>query len=97
MNVVLQIHDGGSKESPILLILYGYWSEPFSVTSSSNHMWILFESDDSNTASGFRGHYTAIGWYSLLYEFCVWLFCLPITASPLSLFLCLIFNVLNPV
>uniref|UniRef100_A0A8C9W057 CUB and Sushi multiple domains 2 n=1 Tax=Scleropages formosus TaxID=113540 RepID=A0A8C9W057_SCLFO len=55
----LEIFDGPSRQSPLLLTLSGNYSSPFTVTSTSNKVYLHWSSDHASSHKGFRIRYTA--------------------------------------
>uniref|UniRef100_A0A8C6L3G6 CUB and Sushi multiple domains 2 n=1 Tax=Nothobranchius furzeri TaxID=105023 RepID=A0A8C6L3G6_NOTFU len=55
----LEIFDGPSRQSPLLITLSGNYSSPLSVTSSSNRVYLHWSFDHTTSHKGFRIRYSA--------------------------------------
>ena len=55
----LQIYDGANTKSP-LLGRYCGWHIPHLIETTQKHMFIVFETDGSDTASGFEALWVAV-------------------------------------
>jgi len=54
----LTVYDGVNDEAPVIGSYCGT-QLPSDILASTNHLFIVFQSDDSETAAGFRAHYSA--------------------------------------
>uniref|UniRef100_A0A669EUV2 CUB and Sushi multiple domains 2 n=1 Tax=Oreochromis niloticus TaxID=8128 RepID=A0A669EUV2_ORENI len=55
----LEIFDGPSRQSPLLITLSGNYSSPLSITSSSNKVYLHWSFDHTTSHKGFRIRYSA--------------------------------------
>uniref|UniRef100_A0A674NBB4 CUB and Sushi multiple domains 2 n=1 Tax=Takifugu rubripes TaxID=31033 RepID=A0A674NBB4_TAKRU len=55
----LEIFDGPSRQSPLLITLSGNYSSPLSITSSSNKVYLHWSFDHTMSHKGFRIRYSA--------------------------------------
>uniref|UniRef100_A0A3B4AL78 Uncharacterized protein n=1 Tax=Periophthalmus magnuspinnatus TaxID=409849 RepID=A0A3B4AL78_9GOBI len=55
----LEIFDGPSRQSPLLITLSGNYSNPLSITSSSNKVYLHWSFDHTTSHKGFRIRYSA--------------------------------------
>ncbi|XP_055074905.1 CUB and sushi domain-containing protein 2 [Misgurnus anguillicaudatus] len=55
----LEIFDGPSRQSPLLISLSGNYSSPLSITSSSNRVFLHWSFDHTSSHKGFRIRYSA--------------------------------------
>uniref|UniRef100_A0A6Q2X998 CUB and Sushi multiple domains 2 n=1 Tax=Esox lucius TaxID=8010 RepID=A0A6Q2X998_ESOLU len=55
----LEIFDGPSRQSPLLITLSGNYSSPLSITSSSNKVYLHWSFDHTTNHKGFRIRYSA--------------------------------------
>ncbi|TSK31427.1 CUB and sushi domain-containing protein 2 [Bagarius yarrelli] len=55
----LEIFDGPSRQSPLLITLSGNYSSPLSITSTSNKVYLHWSFDHTSRHKGFRIRYTA--------------------------------------
>uniref|UniRef100_A0AAR2L905 CUB and Sushi multiple domains 2 n=1 Tax=Pygocentrus nattereri TaxID=42514 RepID=A0AAR2L905_PYGNA len=55
----LEIFDGPSRQSPLLITLSGNYSSPLSITSSSNKVYLHWSFDHTSSHKGFRIRYSA--------------------------------------
>uniref|UniRef100_A0A8C9Y1H6 CUB and Sushi multiple domains 2 n=1 Tax=Sander lucioperca TaxID=283035 RepID=A0A8C9Y1H6_SANLU len=55
----LEIFDGPSRQSPLLITLSGNYSNPLSITSSSNKVYLHWSFDHATSHKGFRIRYSA--------------------------------------
>jgi len=52
------VYDGANNQSPVIGSYCGT-ERPRDILSSTNHLFIVFQSDSSDNAAGFRAHYSA--------------------------------------
>lgn len=52
------VYDGATDESPVIGSYCGT-ELPSDILASTNHLFVVFQSDSSDTATGFRAHYSA--------------------------------------
>uniref|UniRef100_A0A4W6D789 CUB and Sushi multiple domains 2 n=1 Tax=Lates calcarifer TaxID=8187 RepID=A0A4W6D789_LATCA len=55
----LEIFDGPSRQSPLLITLSGNYSSPLSITSSNNKVYLHWSFDHTTSHKGFRIRYSA--------------------------------------
>uniref|UniRef100_A0A9J8B4T2 CUB and Sushi multiple domains 2 n=1 Tax=Cyprinus carpio carpio TaxID=630221 RepID=A0A9J8B4T2_CYPCA len=55
----LEIFDGPSRQSPLLISLSGNYSSPFSITSTANKVYLHWSFDHTSSHKGFRIRYSA--------------------------------------
>ncbi|XP_051775015.1 CUB and sushi domain-containing protein 1 [Erpetoichthys calabaricus] len=55
----LEIFDGPSSQSPLLMTLSGNYSSPLSVSSTSNKVYLRWSSDHASSQKGFKIRYSA--------------------------------------
>uniref|UniRef100_A0A671RP15 CUB and sushi domain-containing protein 2-like n=1 Tax=Sinocyclocheilus anshuiensis TaxID=1608454 RepID=A0A671RP15_9TELE len=55
----LEIFDGPSRQSPLLISLSGNYSSPFSITSTVNKVYLHWSFDHTSSHKGFRIRYSA--------------------------------------
>ncbi|XP_017162838.1 CUB and sushi domain-containing protein 2 [Poecilia reticulata] len=55
----LEVFDGPSRQSPLLITLSGNYSSPLSITSSSNKVYLHWSFDHTTSHKGFRIRYSA--------------------------------------
>ncbi|ROK35857.1 CUB and sushi domain-containing protein 1 [Anabarilius grahami] len=55
----LEIFDGPSRQSPLLISLSGNYSSPLSITSSANKVYLHWSFDHTSSHKGFRIRYSA--------------------------------------
>ncbi|KAB5530866.1 hypothetical protein PHYPO_G00134270 [Pangasianodon hypophthalmus] len=55
----LEIFDGPSRQSPLLITLSGNYSSPLGITSSSNKVYLHWSFDHTSSHKGFRIRYSA--------------------------------------
>ncbi|XP_016400283.1 CUB and sushi domain-containing protein 1-like, partial [Sinocyclocheilus rhinocerous] len=55
----LEIFDGPSRQSPLLISLSGNYSSPFSITSIANKVYLHWSFDHTSSHKGFRIRYSA--------------------------------------
>lgn len=51
------VYDGANNEAPVIGSYCGT-EVPSDILASTNHLFIVFQSDSSDTAAGFRAHYS---------------------------------------
>ncbi|XP_055770952.1 CUB and sushi domain-containing protein 2-like [Salvelinus fontinalis] len=64
----LEIFDGPSRQSPLLVTLSGNYSSPLSITSSNNKVYLHWSFDHTTSHKGFRIQYSGESRKSV----CVW-------------------------